>query len=262
MASLLEAQADTGACSPAWAPSRRPTLAAVALAISIGIGQRADPAGALLLLDVPLPEQGVQAADAGGDGDAEPVAVDRVVVLAARSRRRAQASIAATTPSWAERSSRRASTRSSTSDGSTADRGGDLGRQVVGQVGLGIRRTPDVPASRAAQVLARVPAERGGGAEPVTTTRVRDIGCSFRIGRGGLEAGTGMPGRRAGGGKAGRGFASATRVRGRVSGRRRRGRPRSGGGALDVGDGVAHGLEVLGLLVGDATRRTSPRRRR
>ena len=37
IASLLEAQAETGACAPAWAPSRRLTLAAVALAISIGM---------------------------------------------------------------------------------------------------------------------------------------------------------------------------------------------------------------------------------
>ena len=37
IASLLEAQADTGAWAPAWAPSRRLTLPAVAFAISIGM---------------------------------------------------------------------------------------------------------------------------------------------------------------------------------------------------------------------------------
>ena len=37
IASLLEAHADTGVWAPAWAPSRRLTLPAVALAISIGM---------------------------------------------------------------------------------------------------------------------------------------------------------------------------------------------------------------------------------
>lgn len=37
MASLLEAQADTGVCTPARAPSSRPTLAAAEFGISIGI---------------------------------------------------------------------------------------------------------------------------------------------------------------------------------------------------------------------------------
>ena len=132
--SLLEAQADTGVCTPAWAPSRRLTLAGGGVGHQHRDGQRADPPGALLLLDVPVAEQGVQAADAGGDGHAEPFPVDRVVLLAGRSRRPARPPCAAITASWAERSSRRASTRSSTSAGVDRDAARRSDREVVGPV--------------------------------------------------------------------------------------------------------------------------------
>ena len=46
-----------------------------------GDGQRADPASAFLFLDVPVGEQGDHPANTGGDGDAEPLPVDRVVLL-------------------------------------------------------------------------------------------------------------------------------------------------------------------------------------
>ena len=48
-------------------------------------GQRTDAAGALLLLDVPVAQQGVQTADPGGDGHAEPFPVDRIVFLEAEA---------------------------------------------------------------------------------------------------------------------------------------------------------------------------------
>ena len=137
-------------------------------------GQRADPPGALLLLNVPVAEQGVQAADAGGDGDAEAVPIDRVVLLRGHSRRRCQASIAATTPSWAERSSRRASTRSSTSVGSTATWAAILTGKIISPVGsicadAGLAGQQGVPGA------GRITAQRVVAPRPVTTTRVRDM---------------------------------------------------------------------------------------
>ena len=74
-----------GVCAPARAPSRMLTLAGGRVGHQHRDGQRADPPGPLLLLDVPAAEQGLQAADPGGDGHPEPVPVDRVVLLQAEA---------------------------------------------------------------------------------------------------------------------------------------------------------------------------------
>src|SRR3954453_16339469 len=138
----------------------------------------------------------------------------------------AQASMAATMASCAERSRRRAFTRSSTSVGSTLTRPAIL--TGICSAHSSVRwRTPEVPARRASHVLATSPPTGLVVPIPVTTTLVRLIGSSF-------------------------------------SGRRRPGRPRRGPGRrrltddrgsglllLDVPDGVADGLEVLHLVIGD-----------
>ena len=84
-------------------------------------GQRRDLAQALLLQDVVLAEQGQRAADAGADDHGEPQRVHRAAVLAASAESAcAHASRAATIATCSQRSRRRASTRLSTSVGSTA----------------------------------------------------------------------------------------------------------------------------------------------
>src|SRR5918998_5623535 len=114
------------------------------------------------------------------------------------------------TASWAERSSLRASTRSSTSLGSTAIGAAiRTGRSAAHSSSRA--RTPERPASNPSQVLCASPPSGVVAPIPVMTTLVRDIRSAPC------------------------GFSSW-----------------SGSGALDVGHGVADGLEVLGLLVGDA----------
>ena len=83
--SLLEAQAETGVCTPAWAPEPEADVGGGGVGHQHRDGQRADAAGALLLLDVPVAEQRLQTADAGGDRHAEPFAIDRVVLLQAEA---------------------------------------------------------------------------------------------------------------------------------------------------------------------------------
>ena len=78
--SLLEAQADTGVCAPARAPSRRLTLAAEALAISIGMASGLTRRAPFSFWTSQLPSSVMHSADAGRDGDAEPLSVDRVVL--------------------------------------------------------------------------------------------------------------------------------------------------------------------------------------
>ena len=72
--------------------------------------------------------------------------------------------MAAITPSWAERSSRRASTRSSTSDGSTAACAAIRTGEVVGPVGLDLADA-GAAGEQALPGAGHVTAERGGGAE-------------------------------------------------------------------------------------------------
>src|SRR3954454_11494199 len=131
-----------------------------------------------------------------------------------------QASIAATRANWAERSSRRALTRSRTSAGSTAIR--PAIRTGRGSAHSSVRaRTPERPATRASQVLGTSPPTGLVVPIPVTTTRVR-LMTTLRS----------------------KGFWNqALRCRRRGSG--------VAGRVLDERDGVADGLEVLDLVVRD-----------
>src|SRR5690349_8203783 len=127
----------------------------------------------------------------------------------------AQASSAATIASCADRSRRRALTRSSTSVGSTAAVPAICtGRS--GKKSAGSRRMPERPATSASQVLGTSPPTGLVVPIPVTTTRLRlmtspSSELTVLIGSGRL-------------------------------------------GLLDVADGVADGLQVLDLVVGDAHR--------
>ena len=162
--SLLEAQADTGVCAPARAPSRRLTLAADALAISIGIAsgltRRAPFSFWTSQLDssVIIPPMPVATATPSRS---------RSTGLSSRSPYPAscQASIAATTASCAHRSSRRASTRSKISAGSTAACAAIFTGRSSAQ-SASILDTPDFPASKVFPRAGDVAPERGGGSEP------------------------------------------------------------------------------------------------
>src|SRR4051794_11813847 len=124
----------------------------------------------------------------------------------------AQASIAATIANCAERSRRRALTRSRTSVGSTAIRPAIFTGSSSAQSSVRYR-TPDRPLTRASQVLGTSPPTGEVVPRPVTTTRLEDM-----LLLDGLAEGRG---------------------------------PGSGLGPLDEGDGVADGAEVLDLVVGD-----------
>src|SRR3954467_12794294 len=153
----------------------------------------------------------------------------------------AHASRAATSASCPDRSSRRALTRSSTSVGSTAASAAIWVLSCSAQSCL-MGRTPDCPASRAAQVEGTSPPTGEVVPSPVTTTRVALIGqfTSWGLaGPGGVRGLLGLCGRRAAGAGGGRRAA------------RRTSRGSAVLGALDEGDGVTDGLEVLDLVVGD-----------
>src|SRR3954454_10417516 len=124
----------------------------------------------------------------------------------------AQASMAATMANCEERSRRRALTRSRTSVGSTAIRPAIL--TGISAAHSSVRyRTPERPLTRASQVLATSPPTGEVVPRPVTTTRFDMVLLGSRQAR----------------------------------------RPSLGSGlrALDEGDGVADGLQVLDLVVGD-----------
>src|SRR6478736_10248424 len=128
----------------------------------------------------------------------------------------AQASMAATMANCAERSRRRALTRSRTSVGSTEIRPAILTGSSSAHSSVRYR-TPERPLTRASQVLATSPPTGEVVPRPVTTTRFDMV----------LLLSTG--------------FLDRLDDRARASGLR----------ALDEGDGVAHGLEVLDLVVRD-----------
>ena len=127
-------------------------------------GQRADPSGALLLLDVPVAEQRLQTADSGGDGHAEPFAVDRVVLFEAEAGVRPglhggdHAQLGrAVQPAGLD----------PLQDLGRIDRG-DGRRSVTARSSAqsaSILLTPERPASRPSQVLATSPPSGSGGAE-------------------------------------------------------------------------------------------------
>src|SRR5690349_7152280 len=144
----------------------------------------------------------------------------------------AHASSAATSASWPDRSSLRALTRSSTSVGSTATSAAIWVLSWSAQSCL-IGRTPECPARRAAQVVGTSPPTGDVLPSPVTTTRVALI-VSSPQGLLGLCWGTGRRHRCSQAPAARR-----TTVGSAVL------------GALDERDGVADGLEVLDLVVGD-----------
>ncbi len=148
IASLPDAQAEVGAWTAARAPYLRLTLAAGALGMSIGYGEGRDATRALLQQRVVVGEQRGDATDARGQGDGEALGLQPEPSRPES----AHASSAATMANWPERSSRRALTRSRTSEGSTATRPPILTGICSTQSSVRCR-TPDVPASRASQVV-------------------------------------------------------------------------------------------------------------
>ena len=76
MASVPEAQAETGVWAPARAPRSRRHGSGRAVGHQHGYGHGQDAAGALFPQGVPGIQQGPDAADAGGEGDGQAVVVD------------------------------------------------------------------------------------------------------------------------------------------------------------------------------------------
>src|SRR5919107_3001085 len=160
------------------------------------------------------------------------------------------ASSAATSASCPDRSRRRALTRSRTSMGSTATSAAIWVPSWSAQSCL-IGRTPDCPASSAAQVVGTSPPTGEVVPSPVTTTRVALIVVHLKMSRGRL-AGRDLLERKDDA------PTSASSRDLEVTGRRRRqmrGETSRDWSAvlraLDEGDGVTDGLEVLDLVVGD-----------
>src|SRR5256886_4466999 len=194
-ASAPVAQALVGACTPAFAPSSRPTHAAGPLGISIGIvcgltlrGPDASRMSSWLssVVAPPMPLPTTTASRSPS-------------TPASASPASAHAWCAAIRAAASERSSRRSLTRSMTVPGSTfmaaAIRTGSCCAQSWVRA-----MTPDRPATIASQVDATSPPSGGVAPSPVTTTSRRDT---------------------------------------------------SGRGLLDVGHRIAHGLQVLYLVVRD-----------
>ena len=80
IASLPEAQAETGVCTPALAPIARPTLAAGPLGISIGIASGETRRGPFSLQQVVVVEERGDTADARGHRHGEALGIDGVTV--------------------------------------------------------------------------------------------------------------------------------------------------------------------------------------
>ena len=152
IASLPEAHAETGVCTPALAPMSRPMFAAGALGISIGIVSGETRRGPLSWSDVvvassvctpPMPEAMATPRPLGVDPAVGEAGVGPGLQAAMRA-------------NCAERSSRRALTRSRTSVGSTATSAAICDRAVWAQSWVrGL--TPERPSSRASQVVATSP---------------------------------------------------------------------------------------------------------
>ena len=152
IASLPDAHADTGVCTPALAPIARPTFAAGLFGISIGTASGETRRGPFSLQRVVVGQQRRDATDARGHRHAETLRVD---VLAVRARRR---------PRLQRGDHRELSgpVQPSRLDPLEhlgrlhGDPRGDPDRQFLRPV-LGEMRTPDVPASMASQVVGTSP---------------------------------------------------------------------------------------------------------
>src|SRR4051794_12063473 len=149
----------------------------------------------------------------------------------------AQASRAAMRAYWLDGSSRRVSTLARTSPGWVAIVAAKVtGSSYLATQSKSMGRAPDRPASRASHVSVAVPPKGVVAPRPVTTTRRSRVEvmvtCSSESS----------------------GVVRGVRWLGWLGRRPRAGRRPEASGlrAVDVRDGVAHGLEVLDLAVGDA----------
>ena len=174
MASAPDAQALTGACTPAFAFSSSPTVAAGPLGISIGTTSGETRRGPrsrrmsywpMRVSTPPMPEP-TTTASRSSSTSGRPAS--------------AQASRAATRANCWTRSSVRASNRSS--GGSTATRAASRVGRSPAQSSVS-RPTPDRPSSRPCQVVGASPPSGVVAPSPVTTTlmrRPRLAGCTRR----------------------------------------------------------------------------------
>src|SRR5215218_8134992 len=167
MASAPEAQALTGACTPPFAPTARPTAAAGPLGMSIGMVKGETRFGPFSSRTSSWPRR----------VSAPPIPVPMTTAMRSGSTpafpapESRQASSAAMTATCWLRSSRRARTRSIWSTGSVARRATSWAGNSLTQSSV-IRLTPDRPASRASHVLATSPPSGVVAPRPVTTTSV------------------------------------------------------------------------------------------
>src|SRR4051812_1754110 len=240
MASAPDAQAETGVCTPARAPTSRPTLADGPLGISIGTvcGETRRTPFSLStsywsrrVVTPPMPEAMTAPRRSGSTLSSSPALASKPAS--------AHASLAAISANCAGRSRRRACGRGMTSEGSTAICAAiRTACSAAHSCSRGL--TPDLPATRPSQVEAASPPSGVVAPIPVTTT-VRLVGLTGNLSptvRGLSGATAGWRGHAAGPmrwlGPGGPG-------------------PRRGSGLVleDVGGRVADRLEVLDVLVGD-----------
>src|SRR5689334_11492169 len=170
MASAPGAQAETGVCTPARAPTARPTLADGPFGISIGTvcGEtRRTPFSfstsywSSRVVTPPMPEAMTVPSRSGStEGSSPALSVNPAS---------AQASLAAIRANCAERSRRRACGRGMTSPGSTAICAAIRTAWSAAQ-SCSRGRTPDLPAIRPSQVEAASPPSGVVAPIPVTTT--------------------------------------------------------------------------------------------
>ena len=155
------AQALATECTPALAPSSRPTQAAGPFGISIGTVCGETRRGPGRLQDVVLGEQGLRAADAGADADGEPLRVEAGVGQAGvgpgllRGDQRDR--LGAVQPAQLDPVEHLGRL-----DGQL---GGDPDRQLLGPL-LGERTHPGAAGEHGVPGRRDVPAERGRRAEP------------------------------------------------------------------------------------------------
>src|SRR3954451_441686 len=236
MASAPDAQALTGACTPPLAPIASPTAAAGPLGMSMGMVKGETRLGPFSSRTSSCPRR----------VSAPPMPVPKTTAIRSGATPESAApeaahacSAAMTATCWL-RSSRRARTRSIWSAGSEASRATSCAGYSLIQSSV-IRLTPDRPARRASQVVSTSPPRGVVAPSPVTTTSVADVLMTL------------PPGTAAGAAMA-EGLGRSGDLAGRA-GSHRRGRRRDPRDSalvlLDVVHGVAHGLDVGELVVGD-----------